>query len=154
MTDNTVVIFNNPQHGYLSVLYPSYTCGLTLQQIIDKDVPSNDYIIIDSNLLPKVSYLFDSLRINNQEIVIDRVKAEELVRNKWRKIRSTIFPKLDVMFMKALEIGDTSLIQEIAYKKETLRNVTAINISEWAEGDTIESYSQRLFEFIPECLTW
>jgi hypothetical protein len=48
---NKRVIYPNGDGG-VSVLVPVPDCGLTLEQIIAKDVPSNTYQIIDKADLP------------------------------------------------------------------------------------------------------
>ena len=47
---------------------------------------------------------------------INMDKAKEIHLTKIRQIRSEMFPKLDVDFMKALETGNTEISTEIGTK--------------------------------------
>ena len=44
-----------------------------------------------------------------------------------RNARNELFPDLDVQYMRALESGNQTKIEEIVQKKETLRNITNID---------------------------
>jgi hypothetical protein len=48
---NKRVIFPNAAGG-VSVLVPAPNCGLTLEQIIAKDVPGDKYQIVDKSEIP------------------------------------------------------------------------------------------------------
>ena len=48
---NKRVIFPNSEGG-VSVLVPAPNCGLTLEQIIAKDVPGDKYQIVDKSEIP------------------------------------------------------------------------------------------------------
>lgn len=54
--------------------------------------------------------------------------ALEYMKHTIRNKRAKLFPELDTQFMKALETGNNALQAEIVAKKETLRNITDINI--------------------------
>lgn len=56
-----------------------------------------------------------------------------IIRNK----RTKLFPQLDTQFMIALETGNTVLQAEIVTKKETLRNITDINIDSVTTRDEL-----------------
>ena len=60
-------------------------------------------------------------------------------------MRKSLLEKLDVDFMKALEIADSTAISEIVAKKQALRDITNIDMSEY---DT----PQKLYEFVPDLL--
>ena len=57
-------------------------------------------------------------------IVINLQKAKEIKKDMVRAERAPILAQLDVEFLKAVEIGDTTKIQEISAKKQALRDVT------------------------------
>ena len=64
-------------------------------------------------------------------IVINNEKAIEVVKNKIRAIRESMFKKLDLDFQRALETGsDTSLIVQ---EKQRLRDLTDVS-----NGKTVE----------------
>jgi len=62
--------------------------------------------------------------LNGPVIDVDMVKAREIWRDKIRTARLPALEKLDADYMKALEVGDTSLQQSIAARKQALRDAT------------------------------
>jgi len=62
-------------------------------------------------------------------IEINLEKALEIHKTKIREKRELVFKDLDVQFMKALEQGNTTLSAEIGAKKQALRDITDIDIS-------------------------
>jgi hypothetical protein len=69
-------------------------------------------------------------------ITINMEKAVEIKKDILRRQRAELFATLDVDFMKAMESGDTAAQQEIAAKKEILRNIT--DKPELANATTVE----------------
>lgn len=57
-------------------------------------------------------------------IKINLDKAKEIHKTNLRSARMEAFKPLDVAFMKALEEGNTSALEEIKEKKQELRDVT------------------------------
>jgi hypothetical protein len=57
-------------------------------------------------------------------------KAKELFLNYVRYKRSELFPDLDLQYMRVLETGNQTLIQEIVTKKQELRDLTNIDFSD------------------------
>jgi hypothetical protein len=55
-------------------------------------------------------------------ITINMDKAKEIQKNKLRAERAAILNQLDVDFMRAVEQGDSQKQQEIAVKKQALRD--------------------------------
>jgi len=58
-------------------------------------------------------------------IFTDMTKAREIKRDQLRAERKPLLEKLDVEFMRAQEQGDQTKADEIAAKKQALRDVTA-----------------------------
>ena len=63
--------------------------------------------------------------------------ALEYMKYTIRSKRTRLFPELDMQFMRALETGNTTLQAEIVAKKETLRNITDINIDSVTTRDEL-----------------
>jgi hypothetical protein len=63
--------------------------------------------------------------------------ALEYMKYTIRSKRNKLFPQLDTQFMRALETGNTTLQAEIIAKKETLRNLTDINIDNVTTRDEL-----------------
>jgi len=57
-------------------------------------------------------------------ISVNMTKAKEIKKNMVRAEREPLFEKLDVAYMRAQEAGDTVKMQEIAEKKQALRDAT------------------------------
>ena len=62
--------------------------------------------------------------------ILNIEKAKELFLNKLRRFREDKWSDLDVSYMRALESGNQSKISEIVLKKEQLRNITDMNLSD------------------------
>ena len=57
-------------------------------------------------------------------ISVNMTKAKEIKKDMVRAERETLFEKLDVAYMRAQEAGDTTRMQEVAAKKQALRDAT------------------------------
>lgn len=57
-------------------------------------------------------------------ITINIEKAKEIKKNSIRQERLPLLSELDIEFMKAVELGDIQKQQEIATKKQELRDIT------------------------------
>jgi hypothetical protein len=53
------------------------------------------------------------------------VKAVEIHKNKLRELRAPKLSELDIEYMKAVESGNSGLMQSIATQKQALRDVTS-----------------------------
>lgn len=62
-------------------------------------------------------------------IEINLEKALEIHKTKLRERRELVFKDLDIQFMRALEVGNATLSVEIGLKKQALRDITDIDIS-------------------------
>ena len=71
-------------------------------------------------------------------IQINLEKALEIHKKKIRERREVVFKDLDVQFMKALEQGNTTLSAEIGTKKQALRDITDIDISNISTLDELK----------------
>jgi hypothetical protein len=123
------------------ILYPSTLntlIALTPSNNVEsalKDIPLNtSYKIVDN-----VEYIdgtfFDAYEFD-QEVgaKINILKAKEIWKDKFRTARKPILEKLDVEYMRALEVGNIQKQQEIASKKQALRDVTNISLPDTLEG--------------------
>ena len=62
-------------------------------------------------------------------ITINLDKAKNIQKNRWREARKPLLTQLDTEFMRAVESGDTVKQQQIAAKKQALRDVTTTDLS-------------------------
>ena len=72
-------------------------------------------------------------------IEINLEKALEIHKTKLRERRELVFKDLDIQFMKALEQGNTTLSTEIGTKKQALRDITDIDISNISTLDELKA---------------
>jgi hypothetical protein len=66
-------------------------------------------------------------------------KALEIHKTQIRTKREIAFKDLDIQFMKALEVGNTTLATNIGVKKQTLRDATNIESDSITTLDEIKS---------------
>ena len=70
---------------------------------------------------------------------IDVNRAVDVHKKQVRIKREILFKDLDVQFMRALEVGNTTLAAEIGAKKQALRDVTNIVTGSISTLDDIKS---------------
>ena len=78
-------------------------------------------------------------------IRINIKKAKEIQKDRWRETRKPLLENLDIEFMKAVEAGDTDEQQLIAAKKQELRDITEVDLSEINDVNELK-------DIWPECL--
>ena len=122
------IIFIN-QDGSVGVITPTTKAleTLSLQQIAQKDVPSGavSYRIVNASEIPSDrSYRGAWVCDQNHVIGHDLVKAKELHKDKLRALRAPKLAKLDIEYQKADELSDSAKKQEVAAKKQALRDIT------------------------------
>jgi len=118
------IIFENEEGG-VSVIIPAPNCGLTIEQIAQKDVPKGkDYEIVDTVNIPSDRYFRNAWRKNGKAVEVDMTKAVEIQKNVIRAERAPILADLDVQYMRAMEKVDTARQAEMATEKQALRDAT------------------------------
>lgn len=154
-----VFIFNDDD-GYMAIGTPCYQSYMNdeekdnfLMQVIEKSVPrkpdgSDRPVFIKTQDELKVADVFiDAFSVNEIDgsIFFNRPRAIELKKKEFRLRRKPLLEKLDILFMKALEVGDSITVSGIVAQKQILRDITDIDMSQY---DT----PQKLHEFIPDVL--
>ena len=130
-----IIIAKNPKNDNLCVLYPSnvYADDRELMLLAEKTFSSDyDRRIIQESELPNENLFFDAIEYDNLQININKAKKIQLDR--YRKARVRVLEKLDIEFMRAVETKNDLLQQEIAQKKQALRDITVINLPDTLEG--------------------
>lgn len=157
MTDQ-VIIFGQGSSNKLAVCVPILGCGLTIEEIAQKDVPAGSpYMVVNRDSIPIETTFFDSLIYTGEVTNPVDTNQDEVFgiwKSKWRVARDPILKRLDVEWMRALEAGNTSLCQEIVEKKEILRDVTETPLPTRLPGQTLDDYFQTVMGVWPVCLTW
>lgn len=156
---NSVIIYCQPESNRVAVCTPVLDSGLTVQEIAQKDVPQGcPYVICEASLLPTDNSFFDAWRYDTAEggvpIGIDEEKAHEIWKNEWRKTREPILKRLDVEWMRAMEMGNTELAQTLAQKKHILRDVTMTQLPTRLADESITDFTNNVKQVWPECLSW
>lgn len=70
---------------------------------------------------------------------IDVNRALDVHKKQIRAKREILFKDLDVQFMRALEVGNTALSTEIGAKKQALRDITDIDVSNVTTLDELKA---------------
>jgi hypothetical protein len=156
---NPVIVYRQEENGRVAICTPVLTSGLSVEQIAEKDVPQGaQKRICEASCIPQESAFFGAWiydgGVENAPISIDVSAAHEIWKEEWRRTRTPILARLDVEWMRALEQGNTTLSQELAAKKQTLRDVTQTPLPQRQPGETVDHFSARVKAVWPECLTW
>ena len=92
-----------------------------------KDVPANTpYKIVDS--LDVDNDYFDGFIYAEGEAVADIAACKSIHLDKFRTARAPKLAKLDVDYMKAIEIQDSVKASQVAIAKQELRDITKIKL--------------------------
>lgn len=150
------VIAYKDDNGGVTIVYPAYQSEWNQQEqdnfllfVRNKDVPKlsdgstrQSWIIDGEETLP-TKYVRQAWDITNDgKLYFDMNKGYDVKKDHLRFLRKPFLEKLDIDFMKALEAGDAALMSNIINKKQTLRDITKIDMSQY---DT----PQKLHQFIP-----
>ncbi len=122
--------------------------GLSLEFVVETDALDNilqtryknkDYKIISPNELPPLFHIYPFCHdvsdwTNLTFYVKDIYKAKDLQKEGWRSARKPILERLDVEYIRAVEVNDTKKQQEIVSKKQALRDVTLTPLPDDLEG--------------------
>jgi len=115
------------ENGQVAVIIPADP-SLSIEEIAAKDVPEGlPYKIVDS--LDIDNDYFNAYEFHPEdgaEVNIDKAKAIHL--DKLRSARAPKLAKLDVDYMRALEVKDSVKASQIAIAKQELRDVTRITL--------------------------
>ncbi len=108
-------------NGTVAAVTPAPDCGLTIEEVADRSVPSGiSYEIVDTSVFPADRYFRNAWTQNGASVVIDMPRAREIHRTNIRLARDPKLATLDIEFQRCLEYGeDTSAI---VAQKEALRD--------------------------------
>ena len=154
-----VIVYEQTENGRVAICTPVIESGLTVEQIAEKDVPEGaQRRICESASIPQESVFFGAWMFDNSvegaPITIDVPATHEIWKDEWRRVRTPILARLDVEWMRALEQGNTTLSQELATKKQVLRDVTEVPLPQRDAGESVDHFSAKIKAVWPECLTW
>ena len=108
--------------GSVGIMHPILDCGLTLEQIIAKDVPpGTTYEVVEDATIPVDREFRNAWK---HDLTVDIQKAQEITKNRLRSERQPVLEKLDVEVMK--NITDPVKLAEIEAQKQFLRDITKV----------------------------
>ena len=119
-----IIVFTNPEDlSRVSILTP--TGESSIDELIHLHIDtSKPYKIMDEHELPSDDYMyFEAWKLIENDIQVDIEKAKDIHRKNLRQQRIERFTALDIQFMRAIEENDIVAQQEIAAKKQKLRNI-------------------------------
>jgi len=124
MNDTRLIAVGKPDGG-CALLFPAPGCGLTLEQIAEKDVPAGLLwrIVAPAELPGADEDFFDAWTYDagTGKVGVDLARAREVTKARLRREREPLLAALDVQFMRALEAGQDT--RAIAAEKQRLRDV-------------------------------
>ena len=106
---------------------------MTTVNITDKDGKSIDTASLSSK--PSDRHFRDAWTLSGTVISEDMTTAKTLFKDKIREVRKPLLDEQDVLYMKAIEDGDSSAQSTVATKKKELRDAPAA--SAITNADTI-----------------
>ena len=124
MANSDSIILYTADNGNLVLVYPADNCGLTVEQIQAKDIPSGktSYIINKSAVPTDRSFKW-AWKFNGSAIEVDMTKAKEIHKTNIRNARISKLAELDIEFQRALETSSSTT--DIVSKKQALRDAPA-----------------------------
>ena len=115
------ILIKNPD-GSIGILHPILDCGLSLDEIIAKDVPADiPYEIVDDSAIPTDRTFRNAWK---HDLKVDIAKAKEITKNRLRTERKPLLETLDVEVMR--NISDPVKLAEIEVQKQVLRDITKV----------------------------
>jgi len=117
------IVYTRPDGG-LSYVVP---VGRSLEEVLDQDVPSDatDVHVVDDSTIPHDVTFYDAWRNDKGRIVVDMLKARNILRDRIRAARAPMLQALDIEYQKADERGDDEARRSIAARKQALRDAPA-----------------------------
>jgi hypothetical protein len=119
---NQRIIYQTDEGG-VAVIIPAPECGLTIEQIAAKDVPSGkEYKIVDVDALPTDRAFRGAWEKSGDAVIHNMAKAKNLTKDRLRNERKPLLEVQDVAFQRALESGASTAA--IVSEKQRLRDIT------------------------------
>jgi hypothetical protein len=121
----TQIILYNDNVG-LNIVYPALECGLTVEEIAQKDIPKEfEYRIVENTVLP-ASGKFRQAWVSTPDltgVVVDFVKAKEVAHQMRRWAREKALNPLDTLVN--YNISNPTKLAEIEANRESIRIANA-----------------------------
>jgi len=106
----------------------SIASGVSIEEAIDSSIPKGIEYAVVEDLGPMDNDYFEAFEYKDLGIICNIEKAKAIHLNKFREARKPLLEKLDVDYMRALEVEDSVKASQIAIAKQELRDVTKITL--------------------------
>ena len=108
--------------GTVGILHPILNCGLTLDEIIAKDVPKGvSYEIVEDDVIPTDRVFRNAWK---HDLSVDILKAQDITKERLRAERKPLLEALDVEVMR--NIKNPTKLDKIEIEKQRLRDITKV----------------------------
>jgi hypothetical protein len=126
----------------LCVVHPAP--GVKIERAM-QDVPEGvEAQVVDSETLPSDRYFRQAWEFDAVAgVKVNVEKAKEVQRDVWRKLRAPRLAELDTQVIRAVERGDAKRRTELSAIKQSLRDVTEIELP-----DDLESIRNTIPEIL------
>lgn len=125
---SVIVMESTTDPSRVAVMYP--TGDLPIDELICRHVDtSRPYKVMRVEELPTIDFdFYDAWMLIPQEgggysLMVDMERAREVQRDRLRMERKPLLKALDIQFMRAVECANITVQQEIAMKKQVLRDI-------------------------------
>lgn len=114
---------------------PDFSQDDALQRALKKDVPASatNVRLVEQGEISNDRTFRNAWKDTGSKIDVDMPKARDIWRDKMRLARAPKLIALDIQFQRADEAGNQAKKQEIASKKQILRDVTELPAIEAAQ---------------------
>ena len=130
------IIYTHPDDGVVYIVTPAYKADQTdeenVQRVISRRVPDGvSYRLVtqseyDAEVAACAGRVFrDVWEDSGGALTVNMTRARTLHMNRIRVVRDAELVKKDVLFMRAIEAGDTDAQATIGTEKQTLRDIPA-----------------------------
>lgn len=121
-----------------------------IARIAKKDVPTDDYLVIEHTELPQDRTFRNAWTRSGRAVVCDMARASGIARDMLRAERAKRFQTLDGQWMRAMGRGETSAAAELEAKRETLRNWPADQrLPACSTPDALKGLVQQMLDEVP-----
>jgi hypothetical protein len=132
----TKLIILKRHDGGLELSYPTNDDYIEniVQDYEDRNLFTEIKVIHRSDLDPNIYEFQEAFNFTNGNFEFVPERMKKIWYDKFRAARKPILEKLDVEYIKALEAGDIQKQQDIAAKKQQLRDITTLPLPDDLQG--------------------
>jgi len=138
---NQRIIYPNDEGG-VSIIIPAAECGLTIEEIAAKDVPSGkEYEIVDVSEISSDRTFRDAWEKEGKSIITNLTKAKSIAHEKRRIARTAEFAPYDEVIMKQIPGKDSQVAEA---ERQKIRDKYALLQQQMDAAQTVEELKALL----------